>query len=790
MFDKAFSLTIKRVLLVALIWPCLANPEPVSAGIVHKSGHIASDETWSAGNVYAVDGHVTVDMGVTLTIEAGAVVKVADGRLIGVNGVLKLQGDASNPVYITSLKDDSVGGDTNGDGYATAPAPGDWGHIAFLESSVDAENIIEHAVVRYGGHFYTGSSRDYYDCYQCTYTGSIRFHSSSPTVRNCVIEHSEGYALSASVDSFPVASGNTLVGNVGNGLEIRGGTLSTVTPIIKHWSNTDISYVVTGHTTIGSGVTLALDPGVLLKFAGNKVMGVNGVLKVQGDASNPVYITSLKDDTVGGDTNGDGYATAPAPGDWGHIAFLESSVDAENIIEHAVVRYGGHFYTGSSRDYYDCYQCTYTGSIRFHSSSPTVRNCVIEHSEGYALSASVDSFPVASGNTLVGNVGNGLEIRGGTLSTVTPIIKHWSNTDISYVVTGHTTIGSGVTLALDPGVLLKFAGNKVMGVNGVLKVQGDASNPVYITSLKDDTVGGDTNGDGNATAPAPGDWGHIAFLDSSVDAENIIEHAVVRYGGHFFNNNDEYYDCWDCDYYGVLRLFSSSPTVEQTRLTFNKEGVVAEDYSLPFVKHNSFCGTYWYAVRQESAVRLDATLNWWGHATGPWCSSDGQWGFGDAVNANVDYIPWIATAPPATDIIRPNLGGSVISTDCGTYLTFARQSVLETTIVTYTTTVLTNLPSHLADARHSFDLQALTVTGAHTAPMTQMTIHFWTYDLTDVWSEDSLALYRWDGIKWSPIASTLDVVENTLTASILAEGQYALLGARKHRSFAPLVSVP
>jgi len=127
-----------------------ARPERVLGTDV--GGHITENTTWTLGDSpIIVTNSVTVDEGVTLTIDPGVLIKSnAPWINIFIHGTLRAEGSAANPIVFTSIKDDDPahGGDTNGDGASSTPAAGDWGDINF---SATGSGSLEHVWVGYGG---------------------------------------------------------------------------------------------------------------------------------------------------------------------------------------------------------------------------------------------------------------------------------------------------------------------------------------------------------------------------------------------------------------------------------------------------------------------------------------------------------------------------------------------------------------------------------------------------------------------------------------------------------------
>lgn len=313
-------------------------PVPVGCPVVNVTTDISTPTTWTTGKVYVIKNYISVTS--TLTIQPGTVIKMDAGRLrVDGSGKILASGTADNRIVFTSLFDDSHCGDTNGDGNATTPTKGDWVSI-YLNGGTG--NTFKYCDFLYAGQndggynnaVYISVAGTSFEFDNCTFantlsgTGSEAFvfhgyYMTNPTVskftNNAFYNNDRPifvniYYNFSTTNIFHNPT-NPSQKNTRNGIWLSNDTNQGATIT---FGVTEVPYVFTAFFNGGgSGATdvVNVNANVILKFA-NTSAGISRSTSRSVTINAAAILTSMKDDTRGGDTNGDGNASSPAIGDW------------------------------------------------------------------------------------------------------------------------------------------------------------------------------------------------------------------------------------------------------------------------------------------------------------------------------------------------------------------------------------------------------------------------------------------------------------------------------------------
>jgi len=98
----------------------------------------------------------------------------------------------------------------------------------------------------------------------------------------------------------------------------------------------------------------------------------------------------------------------------------------------------------------------------------------------------------------------------------------WKVADAPYVVTGNVIVDTNITLTIEPGVMVKFAGYYYLMVKGTLNAIGNPKAPIIFAF--------------NASSPSVGDWKGIQ--SSGFNSNMNFNHTKIQYASiGIYNNN-------------------------------------------------------------------------------------------------------------------------------------------------------------------------------------------------------------------------------------------------------------
>ncbi|MEI2692106.1 MAG: right-handed parallel beta-helix repeat-containing protein [Anaerolineae bacterium] len=489
----------------------VVQPSPCTSG--PHSGTITADEIWCAiDSPHQMTGDVIVAPNATLTVEPGVMVKGATTVELQVQGHLAAIGTPTQPITFTSAADTAYNqwsglvfdGGTGELDYATVRYGGRPNSInptcgsSGLGFNVAARNVqagelrIRNSQIRSVGYQCNFHSPDY-----GLYIDNSRVIVENTTFANNGISNTGDYAIYvAGAASSLDLTGNTFTANKNNRVLVASGAMTAASFTLVAEEGLE-SYELMGDFTVPLGITLAVEPGVMVMARDTSVeLNVQGHLQAIGLPTQPITFTS---------------ATNTGSNQWAGIVFDGTAGGGTGELDYATVRYGGrpnslNATCGTGGMGFNVgVRNVLAGEVRIRHSQirSAAFNCNFD-SHDYGLY--IDNSRVTVENTLFANNGNS--------NTTNP-----NSGDFAVYASGASTV-------------LTFDGNVVRNNRRGLQLNGVGAQTLRNNVFKDNPLGGVY-----IAAGAQAQLLHTTFTGNSGDAVTVASGGTATLTNSIIANN-------------------------------------------------------------------------------------------------------------------------------------------------------------------------------------------------------------------------------------------------------------
>ncbi len=338
------------------------------------------------------------------------------------------------------------------------------------------------------------------------------------------------------------------------------------------WNLADSPYIVTGDVIVNGGITLAIDPGVEVKFDNDKSLVVYGILNAVGTSGQRISFTGTTEEPDwwkcilvrwAGSATFD-YCDVWFGGFWNHCNICKADTGTLTISNSTIggsssdgILIGSN--TGAVTVTSSTFDSNADAGICLSGSNATVAGCTFT-GNAYGVEQAPQYFLDYNANTFTDNTAAEAHVSSsGHMSTDVTWTKGGGD-PFAVVVDNDIYVDAGALFKVAPGVTVKIADDKSIVVNGELEAAGTADDRIVFTG----------------TIEKPDWWKSINVKG---EGSATFDYCDVLYGGF-----------WDCC--NICKSGTGSISVSNSTIGHSSDAgiLLLAGYSSATFANNTFVG--------------------------------------------------------------------------------------------------------------------------------------------------------------------------------------------------------